>query len=128
MVDVSAPYNVVDDFNRQVLHIEIDTSIRRVRIFVKLRINHELPQVLRTDSDSASLGEIFCELGEDGWYGDSLHPARQVEAKRLCRDVDSYLSGRVARSTSVYIARQYWRGDLPAGNRVQRGERSRWAW
>jgi len=46
-------FNVVDDFNREALHIEVDTSItsqRLVRIFERLRRDHGLPQVLRTDN------------------------------------------------------------------------------
>ena len=46
-------FNVIDDFNREVLHIEIDTSItslRLVRIFEHLRAERGLPQVLRTDN------------------------------------------------------------------------------
>jgi putative transposase len=42
-------FNVVDDFNREVLHIEVDTSItsmRLVRIFEQIRQDHGLPQVL----------------------------------------------------------------------------------
>lgn len=55
-------FNVVDDFNREVLHIEIDTSItseRLVRIFQRLQENHGLPQVLRTDNGPEFLGEAF---------------------------------------------------------------------
>lgn len=55
-------FNVVDDFNRQALHIEIDTSItsmRLVRIFERLRTDHGLPQVLRTDNGPEFLGEAF---------------------------------------------------------------------
>ncbi len=55
-------FNVVDDFNREALHIEIDTSItspRLVRIFEWLRTEHGLPQVLRTDNGPEFLGEIF---------------------------------------------------------------------
>jgi len=39
-------FNVVDDFNREVLHIEVDTSItsaRLVRIFEQLKRDHGLP-------------------------------------------------------------------------------------
>jgi putative transposase len=56
-------FNVVDDFNREALHIEVDTSItsaRLVRIFEQLRHDHgALPQVLRTDNGPEFLGETF---------------------------------------------------------------------
>ena len=55
-------FNVVDDFNRQALHIEIDTSItsiRLVRIFERLKSEQGLPQVLRTDNGPEFLGESF---------------------------------------------------------------------
>ena len=55
-------FNVTDDFNREVLHIEIDTSItsaRLVRVFERLRQEHGLPQVLRTDNGPEFLGETF---------------------------------------------------------------------
>jgi GNAT superfamily N-acetyltransferase len=44
-------FNMVDDFNRQALHIKIDTSItaaRLARIFEQFKLNRELPQVVRT--------------------------------------------------------------------------------
>jgi putative transposase len=53
-------FNVVDDFNREALHIEVDTSItsqRLVRIFEQLQRDHRLPQVLRTDNGPEFLGE-----------------------------------------------------------------------
>ena len=56
------PFNVVDDFNREALHIEVDTSItstRLVRIFEQLQRDHGLPQVLRTDNGPEFLGEAF---------------------------------------------------------------------
>jgi len=46
-------FNVLDDFNREAIHIEIDTSInsqRLVRVFEQLQAEHGLPQVLRTDN------------------------------------------------------------------------------
>jgi putative transposase len=55
-------FNVVDDFNREALHIEIDTSItspRLVRIFERLQSERGLPQVLRTDNGPEFLGETF---------------------------------------------------------------------
>jgi putative transposase len=55
-------FNVVDDYNREALHIEVDTSItsaRLVGIFERLRGQHRLPRVLRTDNGPAFLGEQF---------------------------------------------------------------------
>lgn len=55
-------FNVTDDFNREAIHIEIDTSItstRLVRVFEQLRDQHGLPQVLRTDNGPEFLGEVF---------------------------------------------------------------------
>ncbi len=55
-------FNVVDDFNREALHIEIDTSItsaRLIRVFERLEDQHGLPQVLRTDNGPEFLGEAF---------------------------------------------------------------------
>lgn len=55
-------FNVVDDFNREAMHIEVDTSItsgRLVRIFSRLQQEHGLPQVLRTDNGPEFLGETF---------------------------------------------------------------------
>lgn len=57
-------FNVVDDFNREILHIEVDTSIsslRLVRIFEQLQRDHGLPQVLRTDNGPEFLGEAFVQ-------------------------------------------------------------------
>jgi putative transposase len=54
--------NVVDDFNREALHIEVDTSLtsaRLVRVFEQLRTDRGLPQVLRTDNGPEFLGGAF---------------------------------------------------------------------
>ncbi|WP_343231482.1 DDE-type integrase/transposase/recombinase [Xanthomonas euvesicatoria] len=55
-------FNVVDDFNREVLHIEVDTSInshRLVRVFEQIKHDHGLPQVVRSDNGPEFLGETF---------------------------------------------------------------------
>lgn len=57
-------FNVVDDFNWEVLHIEVDTSIsstRLVRVFEQLKRDRVLPQVLRTDNSPEFLGAPFAE-------------------------------------------------------------------
>src|SRR5690606_15666896 len=50
------------DFNREIVHIEVDTSItsqRLVRIFEQIRQERPLPQVLRTDNGPEFLGAAF---------------------------------------------------------------------
>lgn len=57
-------FNVIDDFNRQAIHIEIDTSItseRLIRVFEQIQAEHGLPQVLRTDNGPEFLGEAFVQ-------------------------------------------------------------------
>ena len=55
-------FNGVDDFNREALPIEVDTSInsnRLVRIFEQLKRDHGLPPVLRSDPGPQFPGEAF---------------------------------------------------------------------
>jgi putative transposase len=55
-------FNVLDDFNREALAIEIDTSLpsqRLVRVFEQLKTERGLPDVLRTDNGPEFLGEAF---------------------------------------------------------------------
>ena len=57
-------FNVVDDFNREALHIEVDTSInssRLVRVFEQLKRDHGLPRVVRSDNGPEFLGEVFTQ-------------------------------------------------------------------
>lgn len=57
-------FNVLDDLNREVLHIELDTSInsgRLVRVFEQLKRDHGLPPVRRSDNGPEFLGEAFTQ-------------------------------------------------------------------
>lgn len=57
-------FNIADDFNREAIHIEIDTSLtsaRLVRVFEHLQRERGLPQVLRTDNGPEFLGETFVQ-------------------------------------------------------------------
>jgi putative transposase len=52
------------NFNREALHIEVDTSItstRLMRIFEQIRHDHGLPQVLRSENGPEFLGEAFTQ-------------------------------------------------------------------
>lgn len=57
-------FNILDDFNREVVHIEIDTSInsqRLIRVFEQLKQERKLPQVVRSDNGPEFLGEAFVQ-------------------------------------------------------------------
>jgi putative transposase len=73
-------FNVADDFNREAMHIEIDTSItseRLVRIFKHLEAEHGLPQVLRTDNGPEFLGEAFTSWAKEaGMAIDYIQPGK----------------------------------------------------
>lgn len=60
--------NVLDDFNREAVHIEVDTSItsrRLIRVFEQLLGMRGLPQVLRSDNGPEFLGEEFVQWLRD---------------------------------------------------------------
>jgi putative transposase len=60
-------FNVIADFNRELLHVEIDTSItgrRLIRVFERLRLERGLPQVLRTDNGPEFLSGEFVAWAE----------------------------------------------------------------
>jgi putative transposase len=60
-------FNVIDDFNRECLSVEIDTSItgrRLIRVFERLRQERGLPHVLRTDNGPEFLSGDFVTWAE----------------------------------------------------------------
>ena len=62
-------FNVIDDFNREAVAIEIDTSLRPdrlVRVFERLKAEPGLPDMLRVDN-----GQKF--LGQTPWV--ACHPS-----------------------------------------------------
>ena len=55
---------MIDDYNREALAIEIDTSLRSprlVRLFERLKETRGLPNMLRVDNGPELLGQVFVE-------------------------------------------------------------------
>lgn len=73
-------FNVLDDFNREVLAIEIDTSLpgeRLVRVFCQLAETRGLPDMLRTDNGPEFMSETFTTWCEDhGVMLDYIEPGK----------------------------------------------------
>ncbi len=60
-------FNVIDDFNREVVAIEIDTSLtakRLIRVFERLQLTRGLPDVLRVDNGPEFLSSEFVTWAE----------------------------------------------------------------
>jgi len=60
-------FNVIDDFNREALHIEVDTSItgrRLIHVFERLRQERGLPNTLRVDNGPEFLSSDFVAWAE----------------------------------------------------------------
>ena len=61
-------FNLIDDFNRQRVHIEVDTAINSARpvwVFEQIKHDHGLPKVIRSDNAPEFLGEAFKQWRED---------------------------------------------------------------
>ena len=73
-------FNVLDDYNREALAIEIDTSLpsaRLVRVFEQLATERGLPDILRTDNGPEFLGEVFVSWCQArGILIDSIEPGK----------------------------------------------------
>ncbi len=60
-------FNVIDDFNREALLIEIDTSLtskRLIRVFERLKLERGLPDTLRVDNGPEFLSGAFVAWAE----------------------------------------------------------------
>ena len=61
-------FNVIDDFNREALAIEIDTSLRAsrlIRVFERLQAERGLPDILRVDNGPEFLAHEFVQWMND---------------------------------------------------------------
>jgi putative transposase len=87
-------FNVIDDYNREALAIEIDTSLpsaRLIRVFEQLKAERGLPQVLRTDNGPEFLGAVFTEwCEENGVLIDYIEPGKPNQNAYIERFNRSY--------------------------------------
>ena len=60
-------FNLIDDFNREVLAIEIDTSLRAeriIRVLDRLKADRELPHMIRVDNGPEFLTQVLQDWGQ----------------------------------------------------------------
>lgn len=73
-------FNVIDDYNRESVVIEVDTSLRSerlVRVFERLKAERGLPDMLRTDNGPEFLGQVFVDWCRDnGVMIDYIEPGK----------------------------------------------------
>jgi putative transposase len=114
-------FNVIDDFNRECVHIEVDTSItsrRLVKVFEQLEVSHGLPEILRTDNGPEFLGEIFVDwLREKGVILQYIQPGKPNQNAYIERfnltmredllDPNLFLRVRDVREGAYWFAQEY---------------------
>lgn len=73
-------FNVNDDFNRESVAIEVDTSLRSerlVRVFERLKAERGLPDMLRVDNGPEFLGQVFVDWCQsNGVFIDYIEPGK----------------------------------------------------
>ncbi len=60
-------FNIIDDFNREVLAIEVDTSLRAervIRVLEHLKADRELPHMIRVENGPEFLSQQLQEWGK----------------------------------------------------------------
>lgn len=87
-------FNVLDDFNREALAIEIDTSLtslRLIRVFEQLNEERGLPNILRTDNGPEFLGMEFTDWCKaNGIFIDYIEPGKPNQNAYIERFNRSY--------------------------------------
>lgn len=73
-------FNVIDDYNREAVAIEIDTSLRGerlIRLFERIKEARGLPDMLRVDNGPEFIGGAFAEWMQDnGVLVDYIEPGK----------------------------------------------------
>ena len=60
-------FNIIDDFNREALAIEIDTSLRAeriIRVLERLKADRDLPHMIRVDNGPEFLAQVLQDWGK----------------------------------------------------------------
>ncbi len=60
-------FNIIDDFNREALAIEIDTSLRAervIRVLERLKAERELPHMIRVDNGPEFIAQNLLDWGK----------------------------------------------------------------
>lgn len=60
-------FNIIDDYNREVLAIEVDTSLRAervIRVLDRLKTDRELPHMIRVDNGPEFLAQSLLDWGK----------------------------------------------------------------
>lgn len=60
-------FNLLDDFNQEVLAIEVDTSLRAeriIRVLERLKANRELPHMIRVDNGPEFMAQSLLDWGK----------------------------------------------------------------
>ena len=60
-------FNILDDYNREVLAIEVDTSLRTervIRVLNRLKVDRELPHMIRVDNGPEFLSQQLHDWGK----------------------------------------------------------------
>lgn len=73
-------FNLIDDYNREAIAMEVDTSLRSarlVRLFDRIKTERPMLDILRTDSGPEFLGEVFTDwCAEHGIFVDHIEPGK----------------------------------------------------
>jgi putative transposase len=73
-------FNLVDDYNRETITIEVDTSLRSawlVRLFERIKTERPPPDILPIDNGPEFLGEVFSDCcAEHGIFIDYIEPRK----------------------------------------------------
>jgi putative transposase len=96
--------NIVDDFSRECLAIEVDRSLpgaRVVRVLERLQTTTGLPRTIVVDNGPEFVGRTLEAWAYHAPGPTALYPTRQADRERVHRELQWQVSGRVLERTLV---------------------------